>query len=118
MSNLGGYQTTVTWMKRLGGPKTFWIVVPLACYVGGKLIEIPVRSIARYFRARTNTNQPKQLIEVTSAGVDSSGLSLDQGDAYRILYSDKDMVLIEKIGDTNNPYLVSSDFLHSISNYS
>jgi hypothetical protein len=54
---------------------------------------------------------------VTSTGTDSSGLVLSEGDSYQVLYSDEDMVLVEKIGDTNNPYMVSPEFLRSVSNY-
>ena len=43
--------------------------------------------------------------------------SLNVGDAYRILESDGESVLIEKIGDTNNPYFVSADFLRSVSDF-
>lgn len=118
MSNLGGYQTTVTWMKHLGGPKVFWPVVLLSGYAIGKLIEIPVRSLAKRFRAKTTVNQPNPLISITSAGIDSSGLIFNQGDQYRVLAFDDDMVLIEKIGDTDNPYAVSPDFLRSVSDYS
>ena len=39
------------------------------------------------------------------------------GDKFKVLEFDGDAVLIEKIGDSNNPYVASSEFLGKISNY-
>ena len=52
---------------------------------------------------------------VHADGVDESGLELKTGGKYRILSSDGDAVLIEKIGDENNPYIASWQFLEPIS---
>lgn len=118
MSNLGAYQTMTTTAKKFGGPYGLAALIAFACYGVGKLIEISVKAGARYLQAKKKPDQTKRLIEVTSAGTDGSDLVFHEGDSYRILYSDRDMVLIEKIGDANNPYVVSPDFLRSVSNYS
>lgn len=118
MSNLGSYQTMTTLAKRFGGPIGLGAVVFVAGYVGGKLIEISLRPLVREMRTRKSINQLGKLVDVTKAGADGSGLSFDQGDVYRVVQADTDMVLIEKIGDTHNPYMVSPDFLRSVSNYS
>ena len=117
MSNLGAYQTATTWAKKVGGMENLALILLGAGYVIGKIIEIPARAIAKRIRAKKETNQQVELIEVTSSGTDSSGLLLNEGDTYRVLYSDEDMVLVEKTGAEDNPYMVSPDFLRSVSNY-
>ena len=52
-----------------------------------------------------------------SAGKSNEGLQFAVGDTFRVLEIAADAVLIEKIGDPNNPYFVSSDLLHSISDF-
>ncbi len=49
--------------------------------------------------------------------MDSNGLVFKVGDNFRILNHDADAILIEKLGDDNNPYFVSADFLKQISEY-
>ena len=39
------------------------------------------------------------------------------GDKFKVLESDGDAVLIEKIGDLTNPYFVSAELLKDISDY-
>lgn len=117
MSNLGAYQIATTWAKKVGGMENLAFILLGAGYAAGKIIEIPVRAIVRRIRTKKESNQSRELIEVTSTGTDSSGLVLSEGDSYLVLYSDEDMVLVEKVGDTNNPYMVSPEFLRSVSNY-
>ena len=117
MSNLGAYQTMTTLAKRFGGPYGLGATVLALGYVGGKLIEVPIRAAIQHIRSKKKTDQPDKMIAVTSAGSDDSGMTLSKGDTYRILYEDSDMVLVEKIGDENSPYMVSPDFLRRVSNY-
>ena len=81
------------------------------------LLDFGGVSVWGYARAKKKSNQAKQPNEVTSVGTDGSDLAFRDGDSYRVLYSDTDMVLIEKVGDANNPYMVSPDFLRTVSNY-
>lgn len=117
MSNLGAYQTMTTTAKKFGGPYGIAAFIAFAGYGVGKLIEISFKAGARCFRAKKKPDESKRVIEVTSAGTGGSNLSFREGDFYRILHSDKEIVLIEKVGDTNNSYMVSPDFLRSVSNY-
>ena len=48
---------------------------------------------------------------------DDQGLSFVKGDRFNVLEIDDDSVLIEKIGDSENPYFVSGEFLESISDF-
>ena len=117
MSNLGAYQTMTTTAKRFGGPYGLAATVLIIGYVGGKLIEVPVRAVIRHIKAKKYSSQPETLITVTCTGSDGSNLTLSEGDVCRVLYSDTDMALIEKIGDSDNPHVVSTDFLRSVSDY-
>jgi hypothetical protein len=117
MSNLGAYQTATTWCKKVGGVGNMTVILMVLGYGCGKIVEISGRAIAKRIRAKKETNQQVELIEVTSSGTDSSGLLLNEGDTYRVLYSDENMVLVEKIGAEDNPHMVSPDFLRSVSNY-
>lgn len=44
-------------------------------------------------------------------------LKLKLGDQITVLAADDDSILIEKNGDQNNPYFVSSEFLKECSDY-
>ena len=57
------------------------------------------------------------IYSVTAEGVRNGGLKFKIRDQFRVLETDKDAVLIEKIGDDNNPYFVSEEMLKNISNY-
>lgn len=58
-----------------------------------------------------------KIYNVTADGKGSKDLVLNSGDTYKILESDGESILIEKIGDSNNPYFVSADFLRTVSDY-
>ncbi|MEP6296773.1 MAG: hypothetical protein ABJ382_05560, partial [Ilumatobacter sp.] len=57
-----------------------------------------------------------QLFQVTSDG-DGDGLRDRVGDQYRVLECDGDAILIEVLGDPDNPYVPSRQFLRSVSDY-
>lgn len=54
---------------------------------------------------------------VISEGESNDGLKFNAGDRFAVLESDGDAVLIEKHSDDNNPYVVSAEFLKTISDY-
>lgn len=58
-----------------------------------------------------------KVYSVTAEGISNEGLAFKIGDQFRVLETDKDAVLIEKIDDDNNPYFVSEELLTNISNY-
>ena len=58
-----------------------------------------------------------QVFEVISDGEDGSGLRLSVGDEYRVMECDGDAVQIEVLGDADNPYFVSAEFLRSVSGF-
>ena len=48
---------------------------------------------------------------------DEQGLRFSKGDKFRVLESDADSILIEKIGDRRNSNYVSRDFLKCMSDF-
>lgn len=122
MSNLGGYQVLTKLAKKVGGPLNLAFLIA----GGGYLMLRPVEAVSKkaFTAVKLKLNKNKKSLkgietfyEVMSNGKDDSGLEFNAGDKFRVLESDKDAVLIEKLGDTNSPYYVSSDFLHTISNF-
>lgn len=54
---------------------------------------------------------------VAKDATSSDGTSFAAGDKLRVMDSDDDAVMVERIGDENSPYWVSRDFLESISGH-
>ena len=122
MSNLGAYQWLTTTAKKLGGPKNFVMIVAgsgAAVYKGGEfLIKKAVKEMKkRMSKEKLLEIGDTKLYTVTVEDTSNEGLVFKIGDQFRILETDKDAVLIEKIGDSNNPYFVLADLLRNISNY-
>lgn len=51
-------------------------------------------------------------------GTDAQGLEFAIGDSFKVLEINGENLLIEKLGDANNPYTVAKDFLMGISTLS
>lgn len=115
MSNLGGYQTLTTLAKKVGGPRNLAIIAIVGGYVIIRTTEGVVKKIIS--KAKTDNKSQERILVVTADGTDEQGLNFCIGDKYKVLASDGDAVLIEKMKDSNNPYFVSAVFLRSISNY-
>lgn len=126
MSNLGAYQWITSASKKVGGPINLLLLTGTAGATAGialyKACEIGVKKCAKAIKshqATTDRNSESQYIHysVQKPGVSNEGIEFPVGSQYRVLETDGDSVLIEKIGDQNNPYFVSAEFLSSISDY-
>ena len=123
MSNLGMYQTITTLAKKVGGPKNLIILTMGAGYVvfrsSEAVVKKAVKETVKKIKSKNGKTMPSEerIFAVISNGKSDCGLELNVGDKYRILETDGDAILIEKIGDPNNPYFVSADFLQSVSNF-
>jgi len=122
MSNLGFYQTLTTWSKRVGGPKKLVGMIAVGGYITLRFGEVGVKKgikiIKNKVTKKNNIYRNKGMVyDVIADGKDGSGLAFCVGDKYKVLECDGDSILIEKLGDANNPYFVSRDFLASISDY-
>lgn len=122
MSNLGGYQKMTAWAKKVGGPKNLVAILLASGAVIYKVGEVGVKEGIKIIK-RCNKGKEKIAIDVDnfyvvkSYGKSNEGLEFNTGDRYKVIESDEDAILIEKIGDSNNPYFLSSDFLRSISDF-
>ena len=117
MSNLGWYQVMTTAAKKVGGPRNLFLLTLGAGGVVYKCGEMAVKKAYHTLKGltdRTDRVEMSQVYKVVVSGEDGKNLVLNVDDTYRILESDGESVLIEKIGDTNNPYFVSADFLRSV----
>ena len=118
MSNLGLYQTMTTVAKKVGGPKNFLLLVGIGGYgvfrIGEAGIKKFIKAVIQYKNSKKISSK---LYVVHSAGESNEGLRFIAGDTFRVLESDGDAVLIEKIGEDNNPHFVSRELLLTISDY-
>ena len=119
MSNLGLYQTMTTCAKKVGGPLNLFVIVGLGGYASIRLGEAGVKKVVKTIKKHSQKNKTasRKTYVVNSNCKSNEGLIFNSGDKYHILEIDKDAVLIEKIGDNNNPYFVSAELLRSISNF-
>ena len=121
MGNLGGYQILTTAAKFVGGPEMLVGLLIGAGVVVGGLVVAGGGAIKK--KASKTAEEKRQEAEsavvhtVHTEGKSNEGLLFKVGDQFRVLNSDGDAGLIEKIGDENNPYFVSLRFLGCISDY-
>lgn len=117
MSNLGLYQILTTASKKVGGPLNL-----VAMIFGGGIVvgaggnEIRNRAAKKKI-AKKKEAKKSIVYKVNTEGKSNEGLLFKVGDTFKVLDVDGDAALIVKIGDSNNPYFVSAEFLKSISDY-
>ena len=122
MSNLGGYQWLTTSAKKVGGPVNLVLLIAgsgAAIYKGGEvLVKNSVKAIKKIrVEKKVIAESSAKIYCVSAQGVSNEGLAFAVGDKFKVLESDGDAVLIEKIGDLTNPYFVSAELLKDISDY-
>lgn len=126
MSNLGGYQTIVEWSKKLGGPGKLVVTLLTAGVVGGVVIVKGGGTIVKKGKQAAAIHKEKKKMESAKAAViytvntakkSNEGLELKGGDQFRVLAVDDNAVMIELMGNDNNPYFVDAKLLRSISDY-
>jgi outer membrane murein-binding lipoprotein Lpp len=133
MSNLGGYQVITTLIKRVGGPEN---AMKLAAAAGGLLLVAGGAAHAGIQKATPALkNKTEQLFEkwrgralaidqlaesvytITAEAESDQGVSFNVGDTFRVLERDADAVLIEVVGNDDNPWVISADLLAGISDF-
>lgn len=114
MSNLGGYQRLTTIAKKVGGPTNLVLLIAgsgAVVYKGGEiLVRKAIKNVNKLY-AENSSEISSQIYIVNKQGVSNENLAFELGDRFKVLEFDGDAILIEKIGDSNNPYVVSSEFL-------
>ena len=116
MSNLGLYQTMTTMAKLVGGP------LNLGICVAGSGAFVGAGAVAAFFIIKEKMKAKREtgasnIYTVQKEGQSSEGLVFKVGDQFRVLFIHDDAVMIEKLGDSNNPYVVSAELLNTISDY-
>ena len=118
MGNLGWYQVMTTLAKKVGGPISLLAITAAGGYVIGRTAEAGVKSVTKKVSKSVSEKRYSSTIyEVVAHAKDKQGLIFNSGDNFRVLERDGDAVLIEIIGNTNNPYFISAKFLTTISNF-
>lgn len=121
MGNLGAYQIMTTAAKKVGGPAKLAVGVAFGGYIILRTAEGAIKTGIKKITKHKETNEiimnDSRLFVVNENGESNEGLKFNISDTYRVLEKDGDAVLIEKIGDANNPYFVSEELLRKISDY-
>jgi hypothetical protein len=112
--------TTVA--KKVGGPKNLLLIVAGGGAFVYKVSELGVKKGYNAIKLKIISHRAadsrcgKEYV-VIADGKDCGGLAFTIGEKYRVLEIDADAILVEKLGDTNNPHFVSGIFLAAISNF-
>lgn len=119
MSNLGLYQLMTTAAKRVGGPIGLAASI-LAIGIGagtGIGFMVGRKSAEREFKDQPAPEATELPVFTVTAEGSSGDLTIHVGDQFRVLERDGDAVLIEVLGNSNNPYFVSAALLEAISDF-
>lgn len=117
MSNLGWYQIMTTVAKKVGGPLNLagiFVGSGVLIGVGGSAIK---NKIVKELDKKMRRAKAAVIYTVRMESKSKEGLSFKVGERFKVLEKDGDAALIEKLGETNNPYFVSAEFLRFISDY-
>ena len=108
MNNLGWYQVITTWSKKVGGPLNLLGIVAGVGALGGvagtKGIEALVASQKKKAIEKEKVAELSKTYTIIKDGVSNEGLQFHVGETFKVLERDGNAVLIEKLGDDNNPY--------------
>lgn len=116
MGNLGWYQRITIWSKKVGGPQNLLLLVATGGYGVGKGIEAIIKKLIN--RKKKNKLLKNTVVyRVYKSSIDNNGIEFYVNDTFKVLETDGNSVLIEKIGDKNNPYFVDKNLLNEISDY-
>ena len=117
MSNLGLYQWMTKTAKKVGGPGNFMVLVGVTGAITERCLEFFIKKGINKIKTRNAPSSKEKLYKVTLEGRSNEGVVFLVGDQFRILEIDGESILIDKIGDKNNPYFVSAKLLQKISDY-
>lgn len=122
MGNLGNYQLMTTLAKKVGGPAGLLATTLSVGYVVGRTTEAGgKRGLGALKNAIKRRKAPcglkDKVFTVRADGTDGQGLEFKAGAEYRVLECSDDAILIELIGNDNNPHVVSDAFLAMISDF-
>lgn len=127
-NNLGDYQRIVIESNKVGGPKVLCAQMRAEGAVIGFFVGVAVVAIGSYvlykkFLKKTEkcdcelnqnilANAPEY--QVLCDAEDESGTVFHRGEHIKVIFKEKDMLLIYRVDDKNSSYPVSADFFTSI----
>lgn len=111
-----------TTAKKVGGPGGLLIMTLGAGYiicrtgeaVGKKGIGVLKTALKRH---GAPCELKDEIFTVHTDGTDDQGLEFRAGTKYRVLECDADAILIELIGNEDNPHFVTDTFLSTVSDF-
>ena len=125
--NLGFYQDIVVFINKVGGRNKF---IGLFASIGALLFSAGVaarpklanfyRRLVKVFKGKTDEQilEQAEKCQVVQEGTTEKGICFHVGEGIKVIYKEKDMALIYRMNDKDSPYLVSTNFLNSITNLS
>jgi hypothetical protein len=121
MGNLGNYQKMTEYAKNIGGPGRLLAATALTGYLVFRAAEAGVKGAGRSWAARrkkvVSVWDPQQIFAVGSEADCGAGLILHVGDEFQVLERDSESVLIEVLGNADNPHFVSAEILARVSDF-
>jgi len=120
-NNLGMYLWMTKTSKRVGGPVNFLALVATFGALSYELARIAYGKGKNYIHDfckenkhwGTESSEIKQY-KIKKDYIFDNQLSFKKGDSIIILDEDGDALMIEKIGDNNNPYFISREVFATI----
>lgn len=116
MGNLGWYQRITSWSKSLGGPQNLLLLTAIGGYGVVRGFEAIGKKAVKSVKKKNSISENRTYKVITQVE-NNEGLKFNFDDEFRVLQTDGDAVLIEKIGDKNSPYFVDRKLLSNISDY-
>lgn len=118
VSNLGNYQRMVTLAKKVGGPLTLATIVFSSGVATTKIAEQGYKSVKKYMNTRTNSKvKAKRIYTVHTDANYNDEIYFKKGRKLNVLIIDKDSAVVEVVGENDNPYVVTRDFLKKVSDF-
>lgn len=118
MNNLGNYKRMVTLAKKVGGPLKLATIVFSSGVAATKIAEQGYKSVKKYMNTRTNSKvKVKRIYTVHTDANYNDEIYFKKGRKINVLTIDKDSVVVEIVGENNNPYVVTRDFLKKVSDF-
>ena len=112
MGNQGVYQRMTTIAKKVGGPVNLFLLVGTVgagIYKGGEIVAKELVELTRSSQLNKQKILESKTYCVIILDKSNEEIEFTSGDQFRVLETDGDAVLIEKINDTNNPYCLNRE---------
>lgn len=119
MNNLGWYQWFTTNAKKVGGPLRLMGLIAVGGYAIIRTVEAGTKKAIKIVKAnhKSALNNELPICNVTVDGSIEKDVSVKIGDQIKVCAIDGDAVMIEILGNENNPYFIDMKQLKSLTDY-